>query len=61
MKYFLAVLGLVMVIEGFPYFCFPEKVKLIAEKIHEIDNSTLRIFGLILTVLGLLILFLTKR
>jgi len=49
-----------MVIEGIPYFCFPDKVKFIAEKIPEIKNLSLRIFGLALIILGLLVLFFTK-
>ena len=60
MKYFLSVLGLVMLIEGIPYFCFPDKVKFIAEKIPEIKNLSLRMFGLVLIILGLLVLYFTK-
>ena len=61
MEYFLSVLGLVLVIEGFPYFCFPDKVKLLAEKIKEIEDRTLRVFGFILMIVGLMVLFITKR
>ena len=61
MEYFLSVLGLIMVIEGFPYFCFPDKVKFVATKIPEIEDRSLRIFGFVLMIVGLLILFVVKR
>jgi len=61
MYFFLAVLGLVMIIEGLPYFCFPGHIKAIAEKIHEIDDSLLRFFGLALMLTGLLVIYISKK
>ena len=61
MYFFLAVLGLVMIIEGLPYFCFPGHIKTIAEKIHEIDDSLLRFFGLALMLTGLLVIYISKK
>ena len=48
MKFFLCVLGMVMVIEGLPYFAFPEKMKFWIEKILELSDGTLRKFGFVL-------------
>ena len=45
MSFFLSALGLMMVFEGIPYFCFPKKVKAFAEKLPEIPDSTLRVVG----------------
>jgi|TARA_B100002003_G_scaffold84030_1_gene78476 hypothetical protein len=61
MYFFLSVLGLVMIIEGLPYFCFPANIKAIAEKIHEIDDSLLRFFGLALMLTGLLVIYISKK
>jgi len=60
MSFFLAVFGLVMVVEGFPYFCFPGHIKILAQKIHEIDDSLLRLLGLALMLSGLVIIYISK-
>lgn len=60
MNFFLSVLGLVMIVEGLPYFCFPGHIKALAKKIHEIDDSFLRFIGLVLMLAGLLIIYLGK-
>jgi len=60
MEFFLCVLGMVMVIEGLPYFGFPDKMKALMRTIQEQDDTTLRIFGAALIALGLLILFLAR-
>jgi len=57
MKYFLCVLGMVFVIEGLPYFAFPEKIKRYLGLIHEIPDQTLRILGLAATIVGLLFIY----
>ena len=54
MSFFLSALGLMMVFEGIPYFCFPQKVKLYAQKLPEIPDSTLRVVGFFLMMIGLL-------
>ena len=46
MKFFICVLGMVMIIEGLPYFAFPEKMKRWMLQIQEISDDTLRRFGL---------------
>ena len=43
MKFFLCVLGMVMVVEGLPYFAFPEKMKNWVQKILEITKYKPRI------------------
>ena len=61
MGLFLAALGLMMIFEGIPYFCAPSLVKNFAQKIPETPNSTLRIIGFILMLLGLAIVYLGRR
>jgi uncharacterized protein len=61
MEYFLCVLGLVMVIEGLPYFGFPDKIKAFMQVVLEQDDTTLRIMGGALMLAGLLILAVARR
>jgi uncharacterized protein YjeT (DUF2065 family) len=53
MKFFMCVLGMVMIIEGLPYFAFPEKMKNWMLQIQALPAGTLRRFGLVLMVIGL--------
>ncbi|CAB5127863.1 Putative inner membrane protein YjeT (clustered with HflC) [Olavius algarvensis associated proteobacterium Delta 3] len=57
MKYFLSVIGMVMIIEGLPYFAFPEKMKVWVQKVMEIPDSSLRKFGFALMGIGLLLVY----
>ncbi|UCD31246.1 MAG: DUF2065 domain-containing protein [Desulfobacterales bacterium] len=61
MSFFLCVLGMVMVVEGLPYFAFPEKMKFWVEKILEMPDRTLRKFGFVLMLTGLGLVYLGKR
>ena len=55
MKYFLCVLGMVMIVEGLPYFAFPEKVKGWLRQLLQLPDQTLRKMGLALMLAGLLV------
>jgi uncharacterized protein YjeT (DUF2065 family) len=57
MEFFLCVLGMVMIIEGLPYFAFPEKMKLWVQKIIEMPDGALRKFGTVLMFTGLLLVY----
>jgi uncharacterized protein len=61
MEYFLCVLGMVMVVEGLPYFGFPDKMKAFLQVVLEQDDATLRIVGAILVALGVLIVFVSRK
>ena len=60
MEFFLCVLGMIMVVEGLPYFAFPEKMKFWLQKVFEMPDETLRKFGLIIMLIGLFIVYLGK-
>lgn len=60
MEFFLCVLGMVMVVEGLPYFAMPERMKEFMKLIQLQDDFVLRIFGAILIMCGLLILFIAR-
>jgi uncharacterized protein YjeT (DUF2065 family) len=57
MKYFICVLGMVFVIEGLPYFTFPDKIKTYLLRLTEIPAATLRILGAVAVTLGLLLIY----
>jgi uncharacterized protein len=57
MKYFFCVLGMVFVIEGLPYFTFPDKIKTYLCKLMEIPDTTLRILGAVAVTLGLILVY----
>jgi uncharacterized protein YjeT (DUF2065 family) len=61
MDFFLCVLGLVMIIEGLPYFAFPEQMKSWVSKILEMPEAWLRRFGIVLMLTGLCLVYLGKR
>ena len=57
MEFFLCVIGMVMIVEGLPYFAVPGKMKVWVEKIINSPESTLRRFGLVLMILGLFLVY----
>jgi len=59
-KYFLSVIGLVLIIEGSPYFLFPEKVKKFLEQILNISDSYLRVWGMVVMLAGLVLIYLSR-
>jgi len=60
MKFFLCVIGMVLIIEGLPYFAFPEKIKSYLLKVYDTPEGTLRILGLISVVVGLALVYLGR-
>jgi uncharacterized protein len=57
MKYFLCVLGMVLIIEGLPYFAFPDKIKSYLLKMALLSDGTLRVMGSVLVIVGLALLY----
>lgn len=60
MKYFLCVIGMVLVVEGLPYFAFPDKIKTYLARLTELTDSHLRIMGAVAIAAGLLLVFLGR-
>lgn len=60
MKLFFCLLGLVLVIEGLPYFAFPDRMKSWIGKIQEIPDSQLRIMGFFAMCTGLVLVYIFK-
>ena len=53
MEYFLCVLGMVMIVEGLPYFAAPARMKAWIEKLIQLPDATLRLTGFLLMMAGL--------
>ncbi len=61
MEFFLCVLGMALVVEGLPYFGFPEKMREMMQFLQEQDDTVLRTMGGGLMLVGLVILFVARR
>jgi uncharacterized protein len=48
---------MVMIVEGLPYFAFPDKMKSMVRKLLEMEDGALRRFGLFLMGCGLLLVY----
>ncbi len=60
MKFFLCVLGMVMILEGLPYFAFPEKMKSWLRKIFVMPSESLRKLGIVMMAIGLFLVYLGR-
>lgn len=60
MDFFLSVIGMVMIIEGLPYFAFPEKMKHYVRLVLEMPEGAMRKFGFALMLGGLLMVYIAK-
>lgn len=61
MAYFLSVLGLALIIEGIPYFAFPERMKSLLAKLPVFPTRSLRVFGIAAICLGLLLIYISQN
>jgi uncharacterized protein YjeT (DUF2065 family) len=61
MQYFITVMGMVMILEGMPYFVFPGKIKTWLQMLIETSDQALRGLGLGLMLIGLLLVYIGRR
>jgi uncharacterized protein len=61
MKFFFSVIGMVMIIEGLPYFAFPARMKEMVQMMARLDDVQLRKFGFILMLAGLCIVYFAMK
>lgn len=61
MNFFLCVLGMVLIVEGLPYFLGPRKMKQWIQLVLEMPESYLRKLGLAVMLAGLFLVYLGKR
>jgi hypothetical protein len=57
MEFLLTVIGVVMVVEGIPWFLSPQRVKSLLRQLMGTPDHILRILGFTLMALGLLVVF----
>jgi uncharacterized protein YjeT (DUF2065 family) len=60
MKILLCLLGMVLIVEGLPYFAFPDKMKKWMALIQETRDGQLRVMGLAAMGAGLILVHLFK-
>ena len=61
MKLFLSALGLALILEGIPYFAFPEKIKGWLVRVMGTPASQLRRLGLLTILIGAIIIYFSQR
>ena len=61
MDFFLCVIGMVMIVEGFPYLAFPNKMKYWVTKVLEMPEGTLQRFGFILMIIGFFLVYMGRK
>jgi len=59
-EFFLCVIGMVMIVEGLPYFAAPSKMKVWIVKMGELPDNTLRVMGFVLMLAGLGLCYLAR-
>lgn len=60
MDFFLCVIGMVLIVEGLPYFAFPVRMKAWIVRISATSEKHLRGVGLALMAVGLWLVFLGR-
>ena len=60
MKLLLCLLGLVLIVEGLPYFAFPDKMKKYLQQIQQLPDNQLRIIGFVAMCCGLLLTYIFR-
>tara|TARA_B100000963_G_scaffold294944_1_gene265724 strand:+ start:55 stop:240 length:186 start_codon:yes stop_codon:yes gene_type:complete len=60
MKELIIAFGLFLFIEGILYAIFPAKMKNIIKKLEIVENSQLRVGGLVCAILGFIIVYYIK-
>ncbi|NDY70503.1 DUF2065 domain-containing protein [Desulfobacter hydrogenophilus] len=61
MKFFFCVMGMVMIVEGLPYFISPHKMREMVMMILQIPEGTLRRFGFFMMLAGLALVYLAME
>jgi uncharacterized protein YjeT (DUF2065 family) len=60
MKELIIAFGLFLFIEGILYAIFPSKMKSMLKKLELVNNSQLRIGGLVFAIIGFIIIYFIK-
>jgi uncharacterized protein len=60
MEFFMTVLGIVLIVEGVPWFLSPRGMKSVLRQLFTVPEHHLRLLGFFLMILGLLAVFLGR-
>ena len=60
MKLLFCLIGLLLMVEGIPYFAFPDKMKKWMRMIQEVPDFQLRVIGFISMCIGLIMAYLFR-
>ena len=61
MNFFFCVMGMVMIVEGLPYFIAPHKMRQMITMILQMPQGTLRRFGFFMMLAGLGVVYLAME
>lgn len=61
MKFFFCVMGMVMIVEGLPYFISPSKMREMVMMIVQMPEGALRRFGFFMMLAGLGVVYLAME
>lgn len=61
MKFFITLIGLILVLEGLPYVAFPEAMQNWMRQLIQMKPRVLRIMGIVAMASGLLLCYITQR
>ncbi len=61
MSFFLSVIGVVCIIEGVSYFISPRRVKELSKRIISTPESSLRLIGFLMMMVGLILAYIGRR
>jgi len=61
MGFFIYIIGVIMIIEGIPWFLSPEKLKIWFSQLIEAPEEVLRGIGFGLMIFGLLMVYIGKQ
>jgi len=61
MELLISAIGLVLILEGLPYFINPDGMKNMAQFMSTVESKTLRTAGFVLMLTGLVILYVFYR
>jgi uncharacterized protein YjeT (DUF2065 family) len=50
-----------LVFEGLPYFAIPDKMRIMVQKLFEMPDRSLRGFGFVMMLTGLVLVYFGKR
>jgi uncharacterized protein YjeT (DUF2065 family) len=60
MKLLFCLIGLLLVVEGIPYFAFPDKMKKWMHMIQEVPDFQLRVIGFVSMCIGIIVAYLFR-